>query len=263
MTYFFIHTPKTSGTTFVDVLSKDSKNNIGYFYPPKREMTDFERQVKESPYYHLEKNPDFEKYNFIVGHFTFGIHEILNVQEFRYIGVLREPVSHYVSLYKALMRMPSPYRKYIFNGYAEQTIHSFLELDLTHNLQTFFLSGLSKNEIRQDKDRALSICEANFNHHFDGFIITERFDESLQLLALKNLVQPQFYKRRNVATNSLGTHLTPELIERIRSVNDVDMQLHEIVMKRFRDDFREHGSLGVRTSMFKLGNVISNVLTEL
>jgi hypothetical protein len=110
MTYFFIHTTKTSGTTFMEVLRKDSENNVGFFYPPKKEMDDFEKRIKEGPMYHLQNSPDWKKYNFIGGHFTYGIHEVLNAEQFKYIGVIREPLSHYISFYRAFLRMPEDYQ---------------------------------------------------------------------------------------------------------------------------------------------------------
>lgn len=262
MTYFFIHTPKTSGTTFVDVLSRDPRNDIGYFYPSSGEVYDFEKTIKSRPYDHKEANPDWQRFNFIVGHYTYGMHQVLEAEHFRYIGTIREPVSHFISTYKAMMRLSSPYRDHLLGEGSEHTIEELLAKPFAQNLQTFFLSGLSLAEIHEDKERAYRVCIDNFDRYFDGFCITERFDESMHLLARKNILRPMYYRRKNVATNSLMAPPAPKLIDSILAANDIDARLYRHVMMRFKDESRKFHSLGLQVSLFKAGNVLNGIFAK-
>lgn len=258
MTYFFIHVPKTSGTTFIDVLQKDPGYRIGYFYPPKEEMDKFEKRTKEGPLYHLKQHPDWSKFHFIVGHFTFGIHEILGAEanRFSYIGVVRNPVSHYLSIYKALLRMPVDFQRKIIPG--GTSLEEFIKLDYTHNMQTFYLSGLSIQEIKEDKQRAYQTVIANYTRYFSGIYPTELFDEGLFYFQHKIHITPRFYQKRNVATNELNTTINQEWMEKIKSVNDVDMKVYEYMYKQFLSDLRRIPYLSVKVKWFKLGNFLFN-----
>jgi len=252
MTYFFVHIPKTSGTTFVEVLRRDRRNNVGYFYPPQYEMHLFEKRTKEGPLYHLEKNPDWQKYNFIVGHFTFGIHDVFKATNFKYIGVTREPVSHYISVYKALLRMPDDFQKIILPE--ENTLNSFLKRDYTHNMQTFYLSGLSQKEIREDKERAYQVAVENCEKYFTGVYPTDRFDEGLFYFEHKAGVKPLYYHKKNVAANKLSDSLNEETLEKIRDINDVDIRLYDYLSKRFETQLQEVPFLKMKVAAFEIMN---------
>ena len=252
MTYFFVHTPKTSGTTFVDVLNRDPDNKVGFFYPPKEEMHKFEKRTKEGPIYHLEKNPDWQKFNFIVGHFTFGIHETFNAKDFSYIGVTREPVSHYISTYKALLRMSQEFQGIILTE--QNTLDNFLKLDYTHNMQAFYLSGLSQKEIREDKERAYQVSIENSEKYFTGVYPTESFDEGLFYFQHKAGIKPQFYLKKNVARNKIQEGVSAEAVEKIKQINDVDIRLYEYFRKKFDADLKEVPFLNLKVAAFQLMN---------
>lgn len=254
MHYFFIHTIKTSGTTFVDVLQRDARNTVGYFYPPRREMDNFEKRVKEGPEYHLERNPDWRKFNFIVGHFTFGIHDVFKAQDFRYLGVVREPVSHYCSLFKHFMRMPEDYRNLIMPG--EKSVNELLKRDYTHNMQTWFLSGLSMEDIRKDKERAYQTVIENYGKYFAGIYPTDRFDEGLFYFKHRIGITPQYYHSKNVSKNSIGQNLTPQLAERILEVNDVDTRVFEYFNKQFDRDLKSVPNLSFNLALFRTMNYL-------
>jgi hypothetical protein len=258
MIYFIIHTPKTSGTTFVDVLSKDKSNSIGYFYPSRGEVYDFEATVKQRPHDHFMDNPDWQKFNFIAGHYTFGIHDIVkaNPAQFKYISTVREPVAHYVSLYKAFSRMSEPYKEYMLSKNNNKSIHALLDLDYTHNFQTFFLSGLSHAEIRKDKQKAYEITIENFEKYYAGIYLTEHFDEGLFYLKHKAGIKPLYYKKKNVATNNLDAEIVKGAIDRIMEVNDVDRKIYEYVTKKFNEEYNAIPGIKWEVMRFKLFNYL-------
>jgi hypothetical protein len=263
MTTFFIHIPKTSGTTLVHILSKDPRNHIGYFYPSRGEVYDFENTVKTRPYDHLRDNPDWEKkYNIIAGHFTFGVHEIFKAQSFRYISVVRHPLNHYISLYKAFLRMSAPYKDYLVPENKEKSIHAMLNKDFSHNLQTFFLSGLSLSEIKKDKSRAYHTTIENIEKYFAGICLTEKFDEGLFYLQHKIGFKPYLYKKKNVATNNLPDSELKSAATRILEVNDVDMKVYDYLSRKFNKEYSAINGISIKVALFKSLNLASNILSS-
>jgi hypothetical protein len=258
MTYFFIHTTKTSGTTFMEVLRKDSENNVGFFYP-KKEMDDFEKRIKEGPMYHLQNSPDWKKYNFIGGHFTYGIHEVLNAEQFKYIGVIREPLSHYISFYRAFLRMPEDYQNQFLPE--SKSIKDMLKLKFTHNIQTWFISGLSMHEIEIDKERAYQTAIRNIENDFVGIYPTEKFDEGLFYFKEKINLNPKFYNKKNVAENGIYESLSEELIEEIKKYNDVDIRLYEYLFQKFDDETIKIPFLKFNVFWFRQFNKLYNILS--
>lgn len=237
----------------MDVLHKDKNNHIGFFYPPRPDMDDFEKRIKEGPFYNLEKSPEWRKYNIIGGHFTFGIHDVLKTESFKYIGVVREPIQHYISTYRAFLRMGDDYKDYLLPG--SKSIENMLSLKFLHNMQTFFLSGLSIEEIRKDKERAYQTVIENSEEHFAGVYPTERFDEGLFYFKNKIGIRPLCYSKKNVAKNRVE-EISESLRERIIEVNDVDVRLYEYFSKKFRDDFNSIPLANFQVKWFKIMNVV-------
>ncbi|MBI2968681.1 MAG: hypothetical protein HYY40_12845 [Bacteroidetes bacterium] len=238
MVYFFIHTPKTSGTTFVDILSKDKNNLIGYFYPSRREVYDFEQTIKNAPYKHLKNNPDWRKFRFIAGHFTFGMHEIFKTDQFKYLTVFRNPMHHYFSTYRAFLRMPDPYKRHLLPDSSHFSIEDFTGMEYSHNLQTFFLSGLSHSDIRRDKENAFDVTVQNIEKYFAGIFPTERFDAGLFYLKQKIGIKPEYYRRKNIGTNYLKPETFFRVRNRITEVNDVDFRIYRYICKRFNEEIK-------------------------
>jgi hypothetical protein len=258
MTYFFIHTPKTSGTTFTSILQSDPNNHVGSFYPPSRELFHFEQDVKDGPEHNLRLHPDWKKFNFISGHFTFGIHEQLCAKEFRYFGVIREPVSHYISLFKAYERMPNQFKAAILPS--GQSIHNLLELDYTHNMQTFFLSGLSMQEIREDEDRAFEKAMSNIEEHFEGVYPMDRFDEGLFLFKYRIGITPKYYKKRNVAKNLPDSKWDANVENKIKAANGVDIRLYKALSERFDQGIKKYPTIEAEKRWFQFKNRLYNLL---
>lgn len=259
MKYFFIHIPKTSGTTFMEVLRSDKKNQVGFFYQQPGDMDDFEKRIKEGPYYNLERTPDWHKFNFIGGHFTFGIHEILKGEPFKYIGVVREPVAHCISAYGAFLRTSDAYKDYLLPE--EKTIENYLHLKFLHNMQTFFLSGLSIEEIRKDKIKAYETVIENSEKYFTGIYPTEKFDAGLFFFKHKIGVKPLYYHKKNV-TKKTHRELSNTLLEKIKAVNDVDVKVYDYFHKKFTNELEEIPFINWKVNYFKAMNAILALRTQ-
>ncbi len=238
----------------MEVLRQDKNNQVGFFYPPRPDMDDFESRIKEGPFYNLQKTPDWEKYNIIGGHFTFGIHEILKEDNFKYIGVVREPVEHYISSFKAYHRMNDDYKNQLLPG--SKSMEDFLSLEFLHNMQTFFLSGLSIDEIRKDKEMAYKTAIENSEKYFAGIYPTEQFDQGLFYFKHKIGIKPLYYHKKNVAKNIVGQEISDSLLDRIAKVNDVDIRLFNYFSSRFEKEFNAVPLGNLQVAYFKVMNMI-------
>lgn len=237
MKYFFIHTPKTSGTTFTEVLKADSRNNVSFFYPPSENMLDFEARIKEGPKYNAQKNPNWIKSNFIVGHFTYGIHKDLDVKDFKYIGVFRDPIDHYISMYKNLLRMDHSFQNAILPKGV--SIENFLDLEYTHNFQTFFLSGLSLTEIKKDNIKAFEVCKTNIERDFVGLYPTDNFDKALFYFKEKIGLNPILVANRNVSKAKESINLNSKIIAKIKEINKADYLLYNYLTQKFNEEINK------------------------
>lgn len=242
----------------MDVLASDKNNRVGFFYPPKPEMDKFEMRIKEGPSYNLEKNPNWQQYNFIGGHFTFGIHDIFKSNQFKYLGVVREPTGHFVSAYKALLRMPETYQNFLLP--TEKTMENFMTIEYLHNMQTFFLSGMSINEIKKDKVKAYDKVVENYEKHFVGIYPTHLFDEGLIFFKHKIGIKPQSYSNRNVARNNPNQVLSNETLEKIALVNDVDIKVYDYFLKKFNAEFSAIPMANLQVRLLQANNAINRML---
>jgi len=86
---YFLHIPKTGGTTFKKIL--DSQFDIEQIFP------------SEKWYDMIDNNCwDFSKFHLIRGHYGFGIHNVIT-KTLVYITMLRDPISWTISWYNHLM----------------------------------------------------------------------------------------------------------------------------------------------------------------
>lgn len=91
---FHLHIPKTAGTAVRDAVKRClNQNSYLEFYPENpRNRDKCISELREN----LESKPDVR---FISGHFTFGVHEALGHDNYKYFTVLRDPVARFLSHY--------------------------------------------------------------------------------------------------------------------------------------------------------------------
>lgn len=244
----------------MDVLQKDKNNRVGFFYP-NEEIFDFEQRVKDGPSYSLSLNPDWKKYTIIGGHFIFGIHEILKAEEFRYIGVVRNPVDQYVSIYKQFLNMPGNYQNYALPG-NEKSIEEMFKLQYTTNMQTWFISGLSLEEIKKDKERAYQTAIENTEKYFAGICPADRFDDGLFYFKHKIGINPVSYQLKNVASNPFEGEMPHSLVEKIEKLNDLDIRLYQHLAKKFNLEFSKIPGIETEVKVFKMKNYMKSLFNR-
>lgn len=186
----FLHLPKTAGTTFDAVLSRQ-------FRPEQIHMLRSERWLETLAAFPSLPLAQREAIRLLKGHQPFGLHVHL-APGARYLTVLRDPVARVVSHYRYVVatRHPRFYPRIEAEGldlHGYVTRHPSGELE---NGQTRWLSGRLDDAPLDETD--LARARRHLAEHFAWVGVAERFDESLVELALRQGWPRIYYRRRNV-----------------------------------------------------------------
>jgi len=156
MKYFFIHIPKTAGTSLRELLYRNVAPELRLSVYPGNE-----NDPSWVSYEKLSLNPEsYQDRQYFIGHFNYGLHRILGVPdaECRYLTLLRNPVSRVVSLYKHFLSFPgSPEHDLIIDG--QLSLLQFLQ----HG-QASYQAINHMTKILADRDMAHKIDETDFEH---------------------------------------------------------------------------------------------------
>lgn len=233
-----LHIPKTAGTTLAIIL-------IGHYGQEHTKAVTGGDPGREA----FAREPEAERLRpaLFIGHQPFGIHEHVP-RPCDYVTVIRDPVARVVSHYHHVLNETSHYlhtmvrsRKMTLLQYAQNAIGT-KELD---NGQTRMLADYSLNArtpVRSGSRDLLESAKQNLETHFCAVGLTERFDESMVMLAesLRWTSIPPYLPAR-VSGRSGRYPLSRDVTERIREINSLDAELYEWVAARFERQARELG----------------------
>ena len=211
----FLHIPKTAGTTLNRI--------IEWQYNPLSIFTMDPYRIRATPE-RLKQLPEARRrrLRMVRGHFYYGIHEFLP-QGATYITMLREPVARFLSAYYFLQRRPlHPMHRKVTSE--KIGVEDFIRLTpQRQNLQCSLIAGVKS----QGKVEAgiLEIAKENLAKSFSVVGISERFEESLMLIAKTFDWQIPFYENRKVTKSR--PPVEPGAIEMIKEHNRLDVELYE------------------------------------
>lgn len=232
-TLFFVHIPKTAGSTFQKFLSRVYEGDPCFcnVYPSWEDARGPATSYGWSG-----------RLSAMAGHFQFGLHlkaEVLPLieSEVRCITFLRDPVLRVVSQYNHLLNSDVPEHQDIIAKHP--TLEAFLAHPWTQDLQTYFVSGWKHVDVLRDPDEVTRVSIENLRDQFASFGLTERFDESLILFAHALGWPLPSYTSINLSSERARRirveDLSPSLIARIENVNRCDLALYEYAQSLFSD----------------------------
>ncbi len=211
----FLHIPKTAGTTLNRI--------IEWQYNPLSIFTMDPYRIRATPE-RLKDLPEARRrrLRMVRGHFFYGIHEFLP-QGATYITMLREPVARFLSAYYFLQRRPlHPMHRKVTSE--RIGVEDFIRLTPhRQNLQCSLIAGIKSNG--KCEERTLDIAKANLEKSFSVVGISERFEESLMLIAKTFDWDVPFYESRKVSKNR--PRVDPSAVEMIKEHNQLDLELYE------------------------------------
>jgi len=193
--HYFVHIPKTAGTSFIVLL--DRYFPVNSIYP--------QQLWREAKHIDLVEN---QQYDLFRGHFGGGGAEVLTNRSIEYLTILRSPISLAVSTYQFVLRETNTKVHQIVKD-NEMSFQSFLthpdtaplvqnrmvrniSFDFKHDpaAQEVFLSAdtidylksVVNTGAKELTDEQRLIRAKSFIKKSKWFALVERFDESLQLL---------------------------------------------------------------------------------
>jgi hypothetical protein len=233
--FFFVHIPKTAGTTFALILTRQFrwKSKLS-FYPP-RSRDDLKK------YSSARRN----KYDLCYGHL--GLESNTNLERgIEYFTFLREPRERLLSGYKYIRTYEEKLVK-AQEGLIGKDLKSILKDGLAKNMDNTmvrYLSGSLDKPYLQVNDEDLRTALKNFDTNFSIFGLTEYFDESLVLLSEYMKWEPLYYVKENRSKYKIDPkELDEETEAMITQCNRFDQVLYNYALAKFKKMLEEKGML--------------------
>lgn len=231
----FLHIQKTGGTSLrkaiEDKYGKHPRTKeIGFPQPQNGYWLARDLTAKET----LE----ISAYKAIYGHFSFGIHSLFPPpMEYCYVTLLREPVSRIVSLFYYIQHFyPDPR-----NG---KNLEEFMspsrdfQYHNKDNGMTRALCGYPAwiTPFKGLKREHLLCAKENLRNYFSLVLLTERYDEGIELLS--HAFQWQNPKKIEVNVTPKYPRVdehSSTLIRQIKALNHLDMELYEFAKELYEE----------------------------
>ncbi len=223
----FLHIPKTAGTSFRRILEHNYPGpklvSLYCHFPFDDELTQRLRaraRVAEA----------------FVGHIPFGVDQALGVSA-DYVTFLRHPIERAISYYRHNERhSDSPHYHQLKQGISLVALLRAGQMPEMNNNMTRMLVGSRDNSILDD-DAVLDRALRNLKERFVFVGVTERFDESLKVLA-DRLDWPAGGQipQLNQAPQCASAPVSEETLECISHYNRLDAQLYSYACERLARD---------------------------
>lgn len=211
-----LHVPKTAGETLRYILSRHYRRSLVMH---RVDALDLPAVPKET----------WATLTCITGHYPYGIHEYLEGRPYRYITMLREPISRVISTYYYMLRDTTHpgHQQLVDSGQSLDEWVERRENAALFNQQTSVLAGVFPAPSMTQE--LFESARDHLEHNMDSVGLTEDFDRSLmsyqKLMGWHNVL----YVRQNVTSNRPDRSQTdPGTIQRIRDMNQLDLALYEI-----------------------------------
>lgn len=227
--FLFLHIPRTAGTTLNRLLERA--------FPPQTVLSLYSRDDFAR---HAVIDPErLAGLRLIQGHVLLTDYAAFTFYDtpVRAFTFLREPVSRVISEYHFLRAWPGQHLHGLLNepgmdlaAYVTSN-HKLLRYKGS-NFMTRVLSGLDPEA---DPAAALETAQANLRGRFACFGLTERFDESLLLLADVLGLADLLYERQNVLRRPAQARATPEERELVAARNALDAALYAFAAALFEE----------------------------
>ncbi len=247
--FFFIHIPKTAGTSFINVL--DSTTKLDKIFPCQLWKEVNEEVVK-----------DTSQYDLLRGHFGGGSYKLLSHQNIHKLTILRHPKSLSISTYHFIKREKNTavhdlvhnknmdLKAFLEEPLTAQKINNRMVRHLSFDLQKdpsaqeLFLSRQSVKVVskwiktpKKINNKQRLIRAKNTLDECSWFGLQERFDESMQLFAY-TFKLPPIGKSARLNTHKPDQNIDSHCDTLISKQNHYDLKLYAYAEKQFDHNYQ-------------------------
>jgi len=252
-TVFFLHLPKTGGTTMRRILDREYRNarrfEIG------EDVTGDIRAFRSLEW------TDGNAPNLVQGHMSYGLHRFVPGPA-TYVTLLRDPMRRALSDYHYVTSTPT---HPIYEHVKDLSLVEYFESGITGQLSNGMVRLLSGAHLPDDigvpskeemERKDLELAQAHLEQGFAAVGVLERFDETLLLFRRRLGWSWPFYMKENVTRRSYRLEDIDERdLARIRELNTLDTELYEAVREAFERDIAREGPGFQRSlAMFRVMN---------
>lgn len=242
---FFLHLPKSAGTTLNGVIDNVYKKNeiFSIAKEVRKELGDqwrneatFARENIAFEAFKKNSNTSHSEVKIVKGHMGFGWHEAASKNS-SYFTFVREPIDRIVSQYYYIKRM---------EGHALQEkikvddldLKSFVEKGISlvsDNGMTRKIAGLSDEIGFKEYDNSiLDLAKKNIEMHFSSIGLSEYFDESIVFMKEKYGWKKPYYLNKNVTKGRKKIDsIDRETLKTIERHNALDIELYAYLKDLF------------------------------
>jgi hypothetical protein len=230
--FFFVHIPKTAGTTFVLTLARHFKWKKKISFYSAQGRTRF-----------LELDPRIkDQYELCIGHLPFLAEQKLE-RGIDHFTFLRKPRERFISGYRYLKNDHVQHAIKKLVDIKQVTLKEIIKKGLSKSLDNQmvrFLSGNMNKGFMEINEEDAKLAIHNLDTYFPVFGLTEYFDESLVLLSDHMKWEPLYYVRENTSGWKMDpSELDEETEALIARCNRYDDMLYDHARKRFESMLEE------------------------
>ncbi|MGE9985934.1 sulfotransferase family 2 domain-containing protein [Desulfovibrio sp. SGI.169] len=233
---FFLHLPRTAGTTLNAILREN--------FPPEAVLSVYAREDYQRC--RMLDADVLERIRLIEGHLNPESFEPprLYGRPLRMFTLLRDPLERLVSEYVFQKTWPSNHL-YAYLNENGISFQEYLASDAPllkfrgKNFVSHCLAGVFAQD--RDMDEVLTLAKKHLRESFCLVGIQERFDESLLLLAGEIGLSKLYYERRNMLRPGAAAEITDEDRALAADMNSADMELYAFARDLFEQRVRAAG----------------------
>ena len=249
---YFLHIPKTAGSTLNYII----KNNYGE--KAKEIRWHWTTWINREALKEKLKSAGLASRELVHGHFVFGIHNLQDGGEGKYLTFVRDPFKKAMSGFHHVKRDPKAEHHAL---YREGNVDEYLldnKIVENDNGLVRRLSGIG-NDVPYGRVERKHLEQAirNIEDHFLAVGVTEKFDLSVELFKHLGVFKKVYYWKQNATKHKSGEGDAPkdETVQKFKKLNALDFELYNYCKDQLD---KKASSINFSQSAFTFNNRLYN-----